>query len=157
MKKMTVCASAVLLGCLIFSGTASAYALGNTAPAGTITSTLSGYAQQAQQLMSGTAPLPAAPSWFSDLLSSVNEWFQSVMAEGTQSNGTLIVLPAPFTNLTSFAQNLFGQFDAWLYSIVHFHITFIINFMFGLVNWILNVARNAVDWLNSIFLSAARR
>ena len=148
----------VLLGCLLVSGVAFAYALGEPAPAGTVTGTVSGYVQQAQQVMAGTSSIPEAPSWFSDALNSIIVWFQDVTAQGAQSTGTLNLptgIAGPFTSVTSVAQNLFSQFDAWLYGIIHFHIAIVVNFLFGLVDWILNLARDVVDWLNSIFQSAA--
>ena len=87
--KIILGGGAVLLGCLLLSSTAFAYALGAHAPAGTVTGTISGYVQQAQQAMGNTSPLPEAPSWFSDALNSVMDWFQNVTAQGAQSTGTL--------------------------------------------------------------------
>jgi len=156
--KIILGGGAVLLGCLLVSGVAFAYALGEPAPAGTVTGTISGYVQQAQQVMAGTSSLPEAPSWFSDALDSIMAWFQDVTAQGAQSTGTLNLptgIAGPVTSATSVAQNLFSQFDAWLYGIIHFHIAIVFNFLFGLVGWVLSLARDAVDWLNSIFQSAA--
>jgi hypothetical protein len=158
--KIILGGGAVLLACLLVSGTAFAYALGTTPPAGTVTSTISGYVQQAQQAMGDTSPLPEAPSWFSDTINSIMQWFEDVTAQGAQSTGVLNLPPGitgPFAGATSVAQNLFGQFDAWLYGIIHFHIAIVFNFFFGLVGWVLSLARDAVDWLNSVFQSAAGR
>ncbi len=158
---------AVVLGGLVAGGllaifsTAGAYSLGTggNAPAVT-TATVSGYIHQAQQLMNSTSALPAAPSWVSRALAEISQWFQNVMAQGAQSTG-MPALPTgvsgSFGNITSFVQNIFMQLDAWLYGIIHFHIAFILNFLFGLVLSVLNIARNIVDWLNSIFRSAGGR
>jgi hypothetical protein len=154
-----MCGSMIVLGCFIFSNTAGAYALGTTGTAAPITTgTVSGYVSQAQQAMASTSSLPEAPSWFSDNLNAVSQWFQMIMADGAASTGAP-VLPTDvsknFGNITAVAQNLFAQFDAWFYGISHFHVALIINFIFGLVVWVFDLAKNAVDWLNSIFKSAA--
>ncbi len=160
MTKIILGGGAVLVGCLLVSGIAFAYSLGAPAPVGTATSTISAGLHQAQQLMGSTSSLPAAPSWFSDALNSIEAWFQSIMAQGAQSTGAPVIpsdIAGQFTGVTGVAQNLFAQFDAWLYGIIHFHVAIIFNFLFGLIDWILSMARNVVDWLNSIFRSAARR
>jgi|GEM_PF-1392398 hypothetical protein len=154
-----MCCGAIVLSCIIFSRTAGAYALGTTGTAPPIaTGTVSGYVSQAQQAMSSTSSLPEAPSWFSDNLNGISQWFQMIMAYGAESTGAPVLptdVSKSFGNITSITQNLFAQFDAWFYSITHFHIALIVNFIFGLVVWILDLAKNAVNWLNSIFKSAA--
>jgi hypothetical protein len=87
----------------------------------------------------------------------IAQWFNTIMAQGAQSTGAPapITVSGPLGSVTVSAQNLFAQFDAWLYGIIHFHISFVINFFFGLVVWILGIAKNIVDWLNSIFKSGA--
>ena len=90
------------------------------------------------------------------MLAGISQWFSMIMAQGAQSTGAL-VLPGQLGSMTGVAQNLFARFDMWLYGIVHFHIALVINFFFGLVDWMLSIARNVVDWLNSIFMAAAGR
>jgi hypothetical protein len=151
----------LVVGCLTFAGNAGAYALGATGNAPAITTgTVAGYVNQAQQYMNSNAALPGAPSWLSGVFAMIAQWFQNVMAQGAQVTGA----PVPLTfagplgsSITVSAQNLFAQFDAWLYGIIHFHIALILNFIVGLVVWVLGIAKNAVDWLNTTFSSAAQR
>lgn len=164
MKKLFLLAgfcSAIVLGCFIFSRIAGAYALGATGNAQPVTTgTVAGYLNRVQQMMNSTSPIPGAPSWLSGAFNAVSQWFQNIMAQGAQSTGA----PAPITisgplgsSITVPAQNLLTQFDAWFYSIVHFHIALVLNFIFGLVVWILGIAKDVVNWLNSIFKSAGGR
>lgn len=154
-----VCLCVTIISCLILFRTTDAYMVGAGQNPPTITTgTVAGYVNQVQQLMNSRSPLPGAPSWLSGALNAISQWFQNIMAQGAQSTGA----PIPITisgplgsSISVSAQNLFTQFDAWLYSIIHFHVAFILNFIFGLIIWVLNMAKNAVDWLNSIFRSAA--
>jgi hypothetical protein len=155
-----MCCMMVVLGLFVFSRSAHAYALGSTPTVPPLTTgTMAGYVSQAQQLMGSTAPLPTAPSWFSDALDAVGQWFQTIMSLGAQSTGAPVglTLPGSLGSITVPVQNIFTQFDAWLYSIIHFHVAFILNFIFGLVIWILGIAQGVVIWLSSIFNSAAGR
>ena len=148
-----------ILSCFIFSSTAGAYALRTTGNVPAITTgTVAGYVSQAQQYMNSNASLHGTPSWLSGVFAGASQWFQSIIAQGAQWTGA----PGPITiagplgsSITVSAQNLFAQFDAWLYGIIHFHIALILNFIVGLVVWVLNIAKNAVDWLNTTFGSAA--
>jgi len=155
-----MCCMVVFLGLFVFSHGAHAYALGSTPTAPSLTTgTVAGYINQAQQAMGSTAPLPTAPSWFSDALNTVVQWFQNIMAQGAQSTGAPmpITVSGPLGTITVTAQNIFSQFDAWLYGIIHFHVAFILDFIFGIVIWILGIATNIVHWLSSVFNSAAGR
>ena len=151
----------IILGCLIFSRTAGAYALGSTGNAPAVTTgTVAGYLNQAQRAMASTSSLPTTPSWLSDVFSTIAQWFQNIMAQGAQSTGAPVLptdLSGSLGGVTATAQNIFAQFDAWLYGIIHFHIAIILNFLFGLVIWILGLAKNIVSWLSSIFKSASGR
>jgi hypothetical protein len=154
-----VCFGVAILGCVVFSRTAGAYAVGSAGSPPAITSgTVAGYVSQAQQLMKGNAPVSGTPSWLSGTFTAISQWFQNIVAQGAQSTGapTPITFTGPLgSSITVPAQNLFSQFDTWLYGIIHFHIAIIVNFFFGLVGWILGIAKSAVDWLNSTFRSAA--
>jgi len=146
-----LCCGMVIAGCFIFSRTTGAYTVGSGQGLPVMTTgTAAGYLKQAQEL-----------PWFSGAWTAVSQWFQNIMAQGAQSTGAPavpITLSGPLgSTITVSAQNLFAQFDAWLYSIVHFHIALVFNFLFGLVGWILGIAKNIVDWMNSIFKSAAGR
>ncbi len=155
---MGIFLGAIMLGCWIFSQSAGAYALGTGQnPPSVTTGTVAGYLNQAQQMITSKSPPPGAPSWLSGALNVVSAWFQNIMAQGAQSTGAPIpiTVSGPLGSVTVSAQNLFTQFDAWLYGIIHFHIALVFNFLFGLVDWILGIAQNAVNWLNSIFKSAA--
>jgi hypothetical protein len=158
MKTAMLC-GLVVLGFLALSRTAGAYALGTTGSVPSVTSgTVAGYLDQAQQMMNSKAGVPGAPAWLSGAMNAISQWFQNIMALGAQATGA----PVPITiagplgsSITVPAQNLLAQFDAWLYSIAHFHIALVINFIFGLIVWFLGVAKDAVTWLNSVFKSAA--
>ncbi len=158
---VSACCGIALFSLVIFSRGAGAYALGGAGNAPPITTgAVAGYVNQAQQAMANNAPLPENPSWLSDAFNAVAQWFQTIMAQGAQSTGAPVLptdVSGPLGGITTTVQNLFAQFDAWLYSIIHFHIAIILNFLFGLVIWILGLAKDAVNWLNSIFRSAAGR
>jgi hypothetical protein len=150
----------IALGLLVFCNTAGAYALGTNGSAPPIaTGTVAGYVSQAQRLMDDNSSLPSTPSWLSDALNAASRWFQNIMAQGAQSTGapTPVTISGPLGSITVSAQNLLAQFDAWLYGIIHFHIALVFNFIFGLVIWILGIAKDVAVWLNSIFKSAAGR
>ena len=125
--------SAAILGCFIFSGTVGAYTLGAPGnPSPITTSTAAGYLNKVQNLMNGTSSLPAAPSWLSGVFGAISQWFQNVVALGARWTGA----PIPITiagplgsSITVPAQNLLAQFDTWLYSIAHFHIAIVLNFL----------------------------
>lgn len=147
--KAVLCGSFMVLGLIVFSATAFAYPLGANGSAPQITTgTVVGYLNQAQA---------SAPSWVSGVLDNASQWFGQIMAMGAQSTGAPvpITMSGPLGSVTVSAQNLFSQFDAWLYGIIHFHVALIINFIFGLVIWILGLAKQVADWLNSTFHSAA--
>jgi hypothetical protein len=143
------------------SPVAGAYALGThgTVPPVT-TGTVAGYVNQAEQAMNSTSALPVAPSWMTSFLDGAGQWFSSVTAQGMQSTGAP-VFPAgvagPFSGMIVTLRNFLMPFDAWLYGIIHFHIIIVVDFVFGLVNWILGLAASAVAWLNSTFKGAAGR
>jgi hypothetical protein len=159
--KTVACGIIIAFGCVFFGASAGAYTVGaGQNPQAIATGTVAGYLSQAQQLMNGKTSLSGAPSWFSGVLNVVSRWFQSIMAQGARSTGAPaipITISGPLGSITVSAQNLFAQFDAWLYGIIHFHIALVANFLFGLVGWILGIAKDIVDWLNSIFKSAAGR
>lgn len=146
-------------GLFLFSGTAGAYSLGTTGAGPAITTgTVAGYLGQAQQLMSSTSSLPAAPSWIMQAVTAIEQWFNSIMAQGSQMSypSTLPAnLSGPFAGAAAFVRNLLIPIDAWIYGIAHFHIMIVFNFVFGLVGWTLGIANNAVLWLNSTFRTAA--
>lgn len=155
-----VCCGVVVLSSFFFSRTAGAYAVGageNSPPI--TTGTVSGYLNQVGRLMNSNASLPTAPSWLSEVLNMATQWFQNITAQGAQSMGApnfpITISAGPLGNITMTGQNLFAQFDAWLYGIIHFHISLIVYFVFGLVGWVLGIAKYAVNWLNSVFGSAA--
>jgi hypothetical protein len=155
-----ICFGVAVTGLMIFSHTAGAYALGTGQGASPVTSgTVAGYLNQVQQVMNNKSAPPGAPSWFSGVLNTASAWFQSIMTLGAQSTGAPaipITISGPLGSTISVsAQNIFTQFDSWLYGIVHFHIALVVNFFFGLVDWMLGIARNTAGWLNSIFKSAA--
>ena len=153
--------SIIVFGCLICSAAAFAYTVGAGQHPRPITSgTVAGYVGQVQQLINTRTPLPGAPSWLSGALNAISKWFQNIMAQGARSTGAPavpITISGPLGSVTVSAQNLFAQFDAWLYGVIHFHVAFILNFLFGLVDWVLGIAQNIVGWLNSIFKTAAGR
>jgi hypothetical protein len=158
MIKTIFCGSIIVFGCLAVSGVAFAYALGSAGAPAVTTATVSGYLQQAQRLMASTSSLPTAPSWLPNALNTIFQWFQQITLQGAQSTAAPVIpatLTGPLGNVTGTAQNLFAQFDTWFYGIAHFHIAIILNFIFGLVGWILGIAKNIVDWLDAIFKSAA--
>jgi hypothetical protein len=145
---------------MIFSHVAGAYALGTGQNAPQVTSgTVAGYLNQVQDVMNDKAAHSGSPSWLSGVLNGISAWFENIMALGAQSTGAPaipITISGPLGSTISVsAQNIFTQFDSWLYGIVHIHIALVVNFFFGLVDWILGIARNGADWLNSIFKSAA--
>ncbi len=154
-----VCAAAVVGSGFLFARTAGAYSLGTTGSGPAVTTgTVAGYLNQAQQLMNSTSSLPAAPSWFSVAVAVIQQWFNSVMAQGSQSTAAPTLpsnLAGSFGGLTMIVRNVLVPIDAWFYGITHFHIMFIFNFVFGLVSWTLGIAGNAVTWLNSTFRTAA--
>lgn len=159
--KITMLCGLVVFGCMIVSATAFAYALGTAgnAPAAT-TGSVAGYLDQARQMMNSTTPVSGAPSWFSEALNGVSRWVQNIMELGAQRTGA----PIPITvagplgsTITVSAQNILAQFDSWLYGIAHVHIALVINFIAGLIVWVLGIAKDAVVWLNSTFTSAANK
>ena len=151
-----LCTMVIVFG--VFSRVAGAYTVGAGQNQPTITTgTVAGYLNQAQQLLNNKSP--GAPSWLSGAVNAVSGWFENVTAQGAAWSGA----PVPITiagplgsSVSVSAQNLFTQFDAWLYGIIHFHVAFILNFIFGLVIWVIGIAKNAVDWLNSVFKSAGK-
>jgi hypothetical protein len=150
---------AALFSYSLFLRAADAYTVGaGQNPQPITSSTVAGYVNEVQQMMNSKSPLPGAPFGLSGVLNGISQWFQNIMALGAQSTGA----PVPITiagplgsSITVPAQNILAQFDAWLYGIAHFHIALFINFVFGLVVWVLGIAKDAVNWLNSIFGSAA--
>ena len=133
--------------------------MGTTGNAPSVTSgTVAGYLDQAQQMMNSKAGVPGAPAWLSGAMNAISQWFQNIMAHGAQVDrrtGPITIAGPLGSSITVSAQNLLAQFDAWLYGIAHFHIALIINFIFGLVVWILGLREGCRYWLNSIFKSAA--
>jgi hypothetical protein len=49
------------------------------------------------------------------------------------------------------AQNVFQQFDAWLYGIAGFHIATVFTVFLRVIDWVLIFAINIVNWLISLF------
>ena len=146
-------------GLFLVSGTAGAYVLGTTGSGPAVTTgTVAGYLNQAQQLMQSTSSLPAAPSWITQAVATVEQWFNSVMAQGSAMSYPPSLpanLSGPFAGAAAFVRNLLVPIDAWVFGITHFHIMIVFNFVFGVVGWTLGVANNAVLWLNSTFRTAA--
>ncbi len=159
MKKSAVTCSVIFV--LLAPVLARAYPIGSPPPAPAVTTgTVSGYLNQAQQLMSSTSTLPVPPSWFSLALQGITQWFGSIASQGAEWTGAPFA-PAgtsgPLGSATSVTENLFAKFDAWLYGIIRFHVASILDFILGFIIWVLGIAKNAVDSLNAIFKSATGR
>ncbi len=52
--------------------------------------------------------------------------------------------------VTATAQNWFQQFDNWLYGIIGFHISTVLDAILNVFAWVLDFAKQIVDWLLSV-------
>lgn len=81
---------------------------------------------------------------FQNFINSVN----SVGTNAVQVNVPYIPQNNVLTAATeSWLQNLFQQFDNWLYGIAGFHISGFFMAILNIFSWLLGIVKSAVDWL----------
>ncbi len=84
---------------------------------------------------------------FGSLFAPFQSFLNSIGSVGSEATPQLN-LSAPQTQfLTTGAQNVFQQFDNWLYGIIGFHVSGFFAAILGVILWVLGIAESIVKWL----------